>query len=115
MYCYEILLRMQYFSCGSDKYTEIKMCDLEPFSKIQSHILISSYTVPYILNLKEIAPAVPEIRVHKTCQIFFIFFFFFAPNNKRVRKLCSCPPISMKFGAQVALPKPYISTKFGMI
>ena len=27
------------------------------------HILMSSYTVPYIPNLKEIAPAVPEIRV----------------------------------------------------
>ena len=35
---YEILLGIQYFSCCSDKYTEIKMCDLEPFSKIQSHI-----------------------------------------------------------------------------
>ena len=30
---------MQYFSCCSDKYTEIKMCDLEPFSKIQSHLI----------------------------------------------------------------------------
>ena len=35
---YEILLRMQYFSCGSDKYSEIKMCDLEPFSKMRSQI-----------------------------------------------------------------------------
>ena len=26
---------------GSDKYTEIKMCDLEPFSKIRSHLSIS--------------------------------------------------------------------------
>ena len=43
MQCYEILLRMQYFSCGSDKYTEIKMCDLEPFSKIQSQ-LINTHT-----------------------------------------------------------------------
>ena len=75
---------------------------------------MSSYTVPYIPNLKEIAPAVPEIRVPETRQIFFVFFFF-APNNKSVRKLCSCAPISMKFGAQVALPKPYISTKFGTI
>ena len=32
---------MQYFSCCSDKYTEIKMCDLEPFSKIQSHIVLA--------------------------------------------------------------------------
>ena len=82
-------------------------------------ILVSSYTVPYIPNLKEIAPAVPEIRVPETRRIFFVFFlfflFFFAPNNKSVWKLCSCAPISTKFGVQVALPKPYISTKFGMI
>ena len=31
---------MRYYSCGSDKYTEIKMCDLELFSKIRSHILV---------------------------------------------------------------------------
>ena len=79
------------------------------------HILMSSYTVPCIPNLKEIAQAVPEIRVPETRRIFFIFFFFFAPNNKSVQKLCSCAPISTKFGAQVALPKPYISTKFGTI
>ena len=76
---------------------------------------MSPYTVSYIPNLKEIAPAVPEIQVPETCQIFFIFFFFFAPNNKSVRKVCSCAPISTKFGAQVVLPKPYISTKFGTI
>ena len=82
---------------------------------------MSPYTVPYIPNLKEIAPAVPEIRVPETRQIFsvfflfFLFFFFFTPNNKCVCKLCSCAPISMKFGAQVVLPKPYISTKFGTI
>ena len=79
---------------------------------------MSLYIVPYIPNLKEITPAVPEIRDPETRWIFFVFFlffFFFAPNNKSVRKLCSCAPISMKFGAQVALPKPYISTKFGTI
>ena len=76
---------------------------------------MSPYTVPYIPNLKEIAPAVPETRVPETCWIFFVFFFFFVPNNKCVRKLCSCAPISMKFDAQVALPKLYISTKFGTI
>ena len=82
------------------------------------HILVSSYTVPYIPNLKEIAPAVPEIRVfetHRIFLVFFFFFFFFPPNNKSIRKLCSCAPISTKFGAQIALPKPYISTKFGTI
>ena len=72
---------------------------------------MSPYIVPYMPNLKEIAPAVPEIRVPETRRI----FFFFAPNNKSVRKLCSCAPISTNFGAQVALPKPYISTKFGTI
>ena len=35
---------MQYFSCGSDKYSEIKMCDLEPFSKIRSHIALKAKT-----------------------------------------------------------------------
>ena len=77
------------------------------------HILVSPYTVPYIPNLKEIAPAFPEIRVPETRRIFFIFFFFIAPDNKSIRKLWCCAPISTKFGAQVALPKPYISTKFG--
>ena len=33
---------MQYYSCGSDKYTKIRMCDLELFSKIWSHINIKS-------------------------------------------------------------------------
>ena len=47
------------------------------------HILMSSYTVPYIPHLKEIAPAVPEIRVPETRRIFVVFFFF-APNNKIV-------------------------------
>ena len=56
----------------------------------------------------------PEIRVPETRQIFFVFFFFVS-NNKRVRKLCSCASISTKFGAQVVLPKSYISTKFGTI
>ena len=42
---------MQYFSCGSDKYTEIKMCDLEPFSKIQSQFK----TLKNLRDLCEIA------------------------------------------------------------
>ena len=39
------LVRMQYFSCGSDKYSEIKMCDLESFSKIRSHIIKKSEVI----------------------------------------------------------------------
>ena len=76
---------------------------------------MSPYTAPYIPNLKGIAPAVPEIRAPDTCRIFFVFFFFFAPNNYVTRKLCSCAPISTKFDTLVALPKNYISTKFGTI
>ena len=68
-----------------------------------------SYTLPYILNLKGIAPAVPEIRVPETHRILFMFFFF-APHNKCMHKLFSYTPISTKFDAQVVLPKPYIST-----
>ena len=41
---------MQYFSRGSDKYTEIKMCDLEPFSKIRSHIMFNYIIIMYIGN-----------------------------------------------------------------
>ena len=32
-----------------------------------------SYTVPYIPNLKGIAPAVPEIQVPETRQVFMYF------------------------------------------
>ena len=75
------------------------------------HILMSPYTAPYIPNLRGIAPAVPEIRAPETCRILFVFFFFFfAPNNKVARKLCSCSPISTKFGTRVALSKNYMST-----
>ena len=50
--CYEILLRMQFFSCGSDKYTEIKMCDLEPFSKIMVKIAsLHSYITSYVCGV----------------------------------------------------------------
>ena len=68
---------------------------------------MSPYTAPYIPNLRGIALAVPEIRAPETCRILFVFFFFFAPNN--------CSPISTKFGTRVALPKNYMSTKFGTI
>ena len=46
-------LGMQYFSCCSDKYTEIKICDLEPFSKIQSQFtkwlaIIMTFYINYV-------------------------------------------------------------------
>ena len=68
---------------------------------------MSPYTAPYIPNLRGIAPAVPEIRAPETCRILFVF--------KVAYKLCSCSPISTKFGTRVALPKNYMSTKFGTI
>jgi len=37
MQCYEIMQKIYYCSCYCNKYNEIKMCDLEIFSKIQSH------------------------------------------------------------------------------
>ena len=40
---------------------------------INSHILCTSYTWPYIPNLKEISPVVCEICVPENCPIFFIF------------------------------------------
>ena len=74
--------------------------------------MLTIYSTLYI-KFERNSPTVPEIRVPETRRILFVFFFFFAPNNKSVWKLCSCAPT--KFGAQVALPKPYISTKFGTI
>ena len=80
------------------------------------HILMSPYTAPYIPNLRGIAPAVPEIRAPETCRIFFVFFFFFfAPDDKYVRKQSSRAANTMEFGTLLALPKPYISIKFGTI
>ena len=37
------------------------------------HILMSSYTAPYIPNLIGIAPAVPEIRAPETCRFYSYF------------------------------------------
>ena len=74
--------------------------------------IYTTFTTLHTKFKRNIALAVPEIQVPETCRIFFVFFFFFASNNKSVHKLCSC---ATKFGARVALPKPYISTKFGTI
>ena len=65
MYCFEILLRMQYFSCGNDKYTEIKMCDLEPFSKIRSHLSLithQKYRGNRAARLKVIRPFMQQCK-----------------------------------------------------
>ena len=83
---------------------------MAPISTKSTYFNVFIY-IPYIPNLKEIAPAVPEIRVPETRWIFFVFFFF-APNNKSVRKLCFCAPISTKFGAQVALTSPQNLVRF---
>ena len=39
---------MQRCSCYSNKYNEIKMCDLEPFSEIQSQITITKLQYLYM-------------------------------------------------------------------
>ena len=45
------------------------------------HILMSSYTVPYIPNLKEIALAVPEIRVLKLVG----FSLYFSSSHQTIK------------------------------
>ena len=60
------------------------------------YILCSTYTPPYIPNLKEIAPAVREIFVLKSRLIFFVFFFFLLLRTKlklisiRAKTIFSC-------------------------
>ena len=54
---------MQYFSRGSDKYTEIKMCDLELFSKIRSHIYIDFCVVMCVMNIRLVSPSFHGVLV----------------------------------------------------
>ena len=61
------------------------------------HILMPSYTVPYIPNLKEVTSAVPETLVLETSQIYFVFLIRL--------QICSCA----KFGIQA---KPYGSLEW---
>ena len=42
---------MQYYSCGGDKYTEIKMCDLELFSKIRSELDLIEVPPPVVFKI----------------------------------------------------------------
>ena len=62
-----------------------------------------------IPNLTEVAPAVFEVQVPELCQIFFIFFFVFAPDNKCVSNFNEIWYTS----SATYLLKPYISIKFG--
>ena len=71
------------------------------------------YHTLHTKNLKEITPAVPEVRVPEIYRIFM--FFFFTPDEKCTCKQPSRASISMKFGTLIALPKSYISIKFGTI
>ena len=77
------------------------------------HIIMPSYTVPYIPNLKGISPAIPEIQDPETCV--FLILLLLCTKHKVAHTLCSCAPISIKFGTQVALSKSHISKKFGSI
>ena len=60
-----VLLRMQYFSYGSD---EIKMCDLEPFSKIQSH----SYIIIWLYIAITICLVTVNVKLYIMLYIYIV-------------------------------------------
>ena len=70
---------MQYFSCCSDKYTEIKMCDLEPFPK-SSHNY-GKHIANYLVNedkykIGKYLQAFNELNVYTIyfCQVLYAFY-----------------------------------------
>ena len=67
-----------------------------------------------LLNLKEIAPAISEIRPAKV-SIFFLFlsFFVFSHTCKKCYKTQMRTPITLKFVTQKGSPKVNPSIKFG--
>ena len=96
-----------------------------------SHLCISVITYPigtkfatqlpasqgvYIPNLKEIAPAISEIRAAKVSFFFlrfFFFFFVFSHTCKNCYNKQTRTPIAMKVGTQKGSPKANPSIKFG--
>ena len=70
----------------------------------------------YIPNLKEIAPAISEIRAAKVSFFFFVFFFFFfvfSHTCKNCYTKQTRTPIALKFGTQKGSQKANPSIKFG--
>ena len=70
----------------------------------------------YIPNLKEIAPAISEIRAAKVSFFFlrfFFFFFVFSHTCKNCYNKQTRAPIALKFGTQKGSPKANPSIKFG--
>ena len=70
----------------------------------------------YIPNLKEIAPAISEIRAAKVSFFFFVFFFFFfvfSHTCKNCYNKQTRTPIALKFGTQKGSPKANPSINFG--
>ena len=68
----------------------------------------------YIPNLKEIAPAISEIRTAKVSIFFLVFFLLrvFA-HLQNYYKTRTRAPIALKFGTQKGSPKANPSIKFG--
>ena len=64
----------------------------------------------YIPNLKEIAPAISEIRAAKVS----IFFFMFSHTCKNCYKTQTRTPIALKFGTQKGSPKAIPNIKFSI-
>ena len=64
----------------------------------------------YIPNLKEIAPAISEIRAAK---VSFFFFFVFSHTCKNCYNKQRRTPIALKFGTQKGSPKANPSIRFG--
>ena len=70
----------------------------------------------YFPNLKEIVPAISEIRAAKVWFFFFVFFFFFfvfSHTCKNCYNTQTRTPIALKFGTQKGSPTTNPSIKFG--
>ena len=67
----------------------------------------------YIPNLKEIAPAISEIRAAKVSIFFRFFFFVFSHTCKNCYKTKTRAPIALKVGTQKGSPKANPSINVG--
>ena len=68
----------------------------------------------YIPSLKEIAPAISEIRAAKASIFFHFFFFMFSHTCKNCYNTQMRTPIALKFDSQKGSPKANPSIKCGV-